>query len=112
MSSVCNDARFFLGRGGVERTVAGDEDILMSVERWRVVGHSMPWYAIQTKPRKERVVQAALDRAGIEAYCPRIQMPFGPAKRKSLKEVPLFPGYLFARFDFGLDRYDQALSAA
>lgn len=63
----------------------------------------MYWYAIQIKPKKERVVQAALDRVGIEVYCPRIQEPSGPARRKSLKEVPLFPGYLFARFNFALD---------
>ncbi len=98
-----NDARFSPGGSGVERTEAEEEEILTSVERWGPGGHSMPWYAIQTKPRKERVVQAALDRAGIEVYCPRIQMPFGLAKRKLFKEVPLFPGYLFARFNFGLD---------
>ncbi len=63
----------------------------------------MPWYAIQTKPRKEPSVQAALDQAGIEVYCARIQRPLGRSKRKSWKVVPLFPGYLFARFDFGRD---------
>ncbi|PYT34952.1 MAG: hypothetical protein DMF52_11535 [Acidobacteria bacterium] len=30
----------------------------------------MPWYAIQTKPNKERSVQAALDQLGFEVYCP------------------------------------------
>lgn len=63
----------------------------------------MPWYAIQTKPRKEPAVQAALDQARIEVYSPRIRMPIGVAKQKSWREAPLFPGYLFARFDFGVD---------
>ena len=63
----------------------------------------MPWYAIQTKPRKERFVQAALDQAGIEVYCARIQKALGRSKRRSWQEVPLFPGYLFARLDFGRD---------
>jgi transcriptional antiterminator NusG len=63
----------------------------------------MPWYAIQTKPRKEPSVQAALDRAGIEVYSPRIRKPIGAAKQKSWREFSLFPGYVFARFDFGLE---------
>lgn len=63
----------------------------------------MPWYAIQTKSRKEPSVQAALDQAGIEVYCPRIRKPLGRANQKSWKVVPLFPGYLFAQFDFGRD---------
>lgn len=63
----------------------------------------MPWYAIQTKPRKESTVQAALDQAGIEVYCPRIRKPIGRAADKSWQVFPLFPGYLFARLDFGRD---------
>jgi transcription antitermination factor NusG len=63
----------------------------------------MPWYAIQTKPNKERSVQAALDEAGIEVYCPRVRSQLRRADKKSWKEAALFPGYLFARFDFTRD---------
>jgi len=63
----------------------------------------MLWYAIQTKPNKERSVQAALDEAGIEVYCPRIRWPLRGVDRRSWKEAVLFPGYLFARFDFARD---------
>src|SRR5437899_3747970 len=63
----------------------------------------MPWYAIQTKPNKERSVQAALDEVGIEVYCPRIRVPHRKMQRRSWKEAALFPGYLFARFDFARD---------
>ena len=63
----------------------------------------MPWYAVQTKPRKEPSVQAALSQAGIEVYCPRIQKPLVRASRKSWRVLPLFPGYLFARFEFARD---------
>jgi transcriptional antiterminator RfaH len=62
----------------------------------------MTWYAIQTKPNKERAVQAALDEAGFEVYCPRIRKPLRGVDR-SWKEAALFPGYLFARFDFVRD---------
>lgn len=66
-------------------------------------GQSIPWYAIQTKPNKERSVQAALDQAGFEVYCPRIRKPRRGMDRGSWKEAALFPGYLFARFDFAPD---------
>jgi len=64
---------------------------------------SMPWYAIQTKPNKERSVQAALDQAGIEAYCPRIGKQVRGVNHGTWRESALFPGYLFARFDFARD---------
>src|SRR3989442_385116 len=63
----------------------------------------MPWYAIQTKPNKELSVQAALDDAGFEVYCPRIRKPLRRADLRLWKEAALFPGYLFARFDFARD---------
>jgi len=64
---------------------------------------SMTWYAIQTKPRKERWVEAGLAQAGIQVYCARTRVPIRKASRTLWKEAPLFPGYLFARFDFGSD---------
>ena len=63
----------------------------------------MPWYAIQTKPNKERSVQAALDQLGFEVYCPRMGKPLRGVKGLRWKEAALFPGYLFARFDFARD---------
>jgi len=63
----------------------------------------MLWYAIQTKPCKELSVQAVLDEAGFEVYCPRIRRPLRRADPRLWKEAALFPGYLFARFDFARD---------
>ncbi len=63
----------------------------------------MPWYAIQTKPNKERAVQAALDQAGFEIYCPRVRRPLRRGDHRSWRDAALFPGYLFARFEFDLD---------
>ena len=63
----------------------------------------MPWYAIQTKPNRESFVQAVLAEAGLEIYCPRIRRPSRGPGRRSWKEAVLFPGYLFARFDFTKD---------
>ena len=59
-----------------------------------------PWYAIQTKSCKEQAVLAALDRAGVEVYCPRIRQRRIRRRRKVCVDAPLFPGYLFARLAF------------
>jgi transcriptional antiterminator RfaH len=59
-----------------------------------------PWYAIQTKPRKEQALLAALGRAEVEVYCPRIKQRRLRKRRKVCVDTPLFPGYLFARLAF------------
>lgn len=58
------------------------------------------WYAIQTKPRRERMLTAALDRAGLETYCPRIRQRRRRQGRAFYEEATLFPGYLFVRLRF------------
>jgi transcriptional antiterminator RfaH len=55
------------------------------------------WYALNSKPRCEKYVQAGLAARGIESYLPlwRVQQPRGqPAMAR-----PFFPSYLFARVD-------------
>jgi transcriptional antiterminator RfaH len=53
------------------------------------------WYALFSKPHKERQVESALDERGIEVYLPAIQ----PPSRRSHCARAFFPRYLFARFD-------------
>ncbi|VAX10726.1 Transcriptional activator RfaH [hydrothermal vent metagenome] len=57
------------------------------------------WYAIQTKPRQEVLAEENLRRQRFEAYLPRISL----SRRRRGKWVkviePLFPRYLFIRFD-------------
>ena len=57
------------------------------------------WYAIYTKPAKEDTVASRLQGIGIEVLNPKFKTK--KYKRKKLVEViePLFPCYLFARFD-------------
>jgi transcriptional antiterminator RfaH len=52
------------------------------------------WYALHTKPKQEKRALLNLDAWCIEAFAPRLH---SPAKPSSL--APLFPGYIFARFD-------------
>lgn len=56
------------------------------------------WYALHTKPRKERFVRDLLECRGIEAYLPMLA---AAGKRRAGKdaEQPFFARYLFFRAD-------------
>ena len=56
-------------------------------------------YAIRTKPNREYVVSQALREKGYEVFLPlRRKCTLRPRPHSSL-EAPLFPSYLFCRFD-------------
>ncbi len=53
------------------------------------------WYVAKSKPQKERWLTSSLSSLGVEVYCPQI---VGRRRGRSVTE-PLFPTYLFCRFD-------------
>ena len=53
------------------------------------------WYVVYVKSRHEFVTHEELTRRSVEAYLPSIKKVRQWSDRKVLKEVPLFPGYLF-----------------
>jgi len=59
----------------------------------------MNWYAIHTKPRQEGLAQVSLQREAVETFFPKLR------RRRTIRRVrrwvtgPLFPCYIFARFD-------------
>jgi transcriptional antiterminator RfaH len=55
--------------------------------------NSTKWYVINTNPRCEDLVYYVLKRESFEVFLPKIDKKF-----KKEKE-PLFPGYLFVRFN-------------
>jgi transcriptional antiterminator RfaH len=59
------------------------------------------WYAVQTKPRQEARAEANLRRFGLETLAPRLREPrmTGSARALTHRAAPLFPGYIFSRFD-------------
>jgi transcriptional antiterminator RfaH len=61
------------------------------------------WYVIRTKPQSEYIAAAALEGDGHELFFPRVQTPQPRAGRE---DSPLFPGYLFLRYD--LERQDRS----
>ena len=58
-----------------------------------------PWYAVRTKSRQESVVGAYLRWHGLEEFVPTYQCRRTWSDRVKVVEMPLFPGYLFCRFD-------------
>ena len=59
------------------------------------------WFAIRTKSNREGTVSQALEGKGYEVLFPRYsynQRPWVPREAGSVTK-PLFPGYLFCRFD-------------
>jgi len=58
------------------------------------------WYAVQTKPREESRANDNLRAWGVETMMPVIrEAAYHPMRGTSWRVKPLFPGYLFARFD-------------
>jgi transcriptional antiterminator RfaH len=55
------------------------------------------WYILRTKPKQERTLVETLGARGVEGYCPRVLEPRWHA-RAPRGPVPLFPSYVFARF--------------
>lgn len=64
---------------------------------------SARWYALRTKSRHEKLVRDRLQGQGIEELLPTVKRLSQWKDRKKEIEVPLFPGYCFARFAW-LDR--------
>ncbi len=58
-----------------------------------------PWYAIRTGSHREKVVTTALEAKGYTSYLPSYQTRCRWSDRVVQTSLPLFPGYVFARFD-------------
>ena len=58
-----------------------------------------PWFAVWTRSRAEKVVHDQLVRKEIEVFLPTITRWSRWKDRRKRLDVPLFPGYCFARFD-------------
>ena len=57
------------------------------------------WYALCSKPHKERILWRQLRDRGFEVFYPRLYLPTGNSR--GLQFRSFFPGYLFVKVDFG-----------
>ena len=59
----------------------------------------LPWYAVRVRSNFEQVVSGSLSSKGYESYVPVYRKPSGRSACIKNIDVPLFPGYVFARID-------------
>jgi transcription antitermination factor NusG len=59
----------------------------------------LPWYGIRTKSNHERVAAVVLQSKGYEQYLPVYRRRRRWSDRIVETDRPLFPGYVFCRFD-------------
>jgi transcription antitermination factor NusG len=56
------------------------------------------WYVIATRSRHEKVVDAQLRGRNVETFLPLAERWTRWKDRRAKVQIPLFPGYCFARF--------------
>lgn len=59
----------------------------------------LPWFAVRTRSNQERVAAQVLEGKGYEHYLPVYRSRRRWSDRVVTTEIPLFPGYVFCRFD-------------
>jgi transcription elongation factor/antiterminator RfaH len=62
-------------------------------------GEKFPWYALQVWSRRESIIASHLEGQGLECFLPIYKCKRQWSDRKKELDQPLFPGYLFCRFD-------------
>jgi transcription antitermination factor NusG len=61
---------------------------------------SYPWFAMTVKLNREKSVAQCLRYKGLEDYLPLYKARRQWSDRVQSVELPLFPGYIFCRFDY------------
>lgn len=59
------------------------------------------WYALYTKPRWEKKIDALLVKKGVESWCPLQRVERQWSDRKKMIEDPLFKSYVFVHIENG-----------
>lgn len=67
---------------------------------WITSFYTPAWYVIQTKPKKEEEATTYLVAKGLEIFTPRMEYVSSKNGRIISESRPLFPGYIFGRFDY------------
>lgn len=68
-------------------------------KRGALVNSNLAWYALSVRSNSERMVAEALNLKGIDSFLPSIRSLRRWSDRVKEIQSPLFPGYVFARFD-------------
>ena len=86
----------------MQRNALGDaqDEELIRLADVRAEEPSAPWYALHVQPRHEKFVARMLQIKGFEEYLPVYKTKRKWSDRIMETELPLFPGYVFCRFDW------------
>lgn len=71
-------------------TTQGDENTQKS---------ALQWYALAVKPRHDKAVARSLESKGFQTFVPLYRKRNQYTARYKDSDLPLFPGYVFCRFD-------------
>jgi transcription antitermination factor NusG len=74
-------------------------NVLSSARESGITHETFPWYAVRTRSNQEWVVATILESKGYESYLPVCRQRRRWSDRVVNTDVPLFPGYVFCRFD-------------
>jgi transcription antitermination factor NusG len=64
-----------------------------------IISSGLPWFALQVRSQRESHVAEHLSSKGYELFLPLYTYKKRWSDRVKKVELPLFPGYLFCRFD-------------
>lgn len=59
----------------------------------------LPWYALRVRSNFERTSSEALQMRGLDTFLPSVKLRRRWSDRVKVIDQPLFPGYVFCRFD-------------
>lgn len=76
----------------------GSENVSLHTDQ---LGFTPLWYAVRTRARHEKKVRNHLAARSVEVFLPTYERWSYWRHRKFKSELPLFPGYCFARFPLG-----------
>lgn len=61
--------------------------------------NELPWFAVHVRTRHETAIGSFLQAKGYEQFVPLYKLKKRWSDRVKITDAPLFPGYLFCRFD-------------
>lgn len=82
------------------REPGGAKRVSVFQPRIEEVSAGMQWYAVHVRTRKEAFIASQLNSQGVECFLPTYKSLRKWSDRMKEVELPLFPSYLFSRFDF------------
>ncbi len=68
------------------------------------------WIVLHTKPNQENLALENIKRQAFEVYCPMITVTRRHARRRETVKRPLFPGYVFAKWNTQRQQWRPLLS--